>query len=167
MSEYIKIYTDGSGTTSGPYGWAFIAVNSTETVEHAHDSGAEPEGTCNVAELEAVIRALEWAQQHHSANFIHVYSDSKYVVDCFKQQWYLGWLKNKWRNSRGRKVANQKQWQKLLRLVDNLDVRWYHCLGHTGIKYNEWCDRAAKHARKEFIRCRLSAETTDAQTASL
>ena len=37
-----------------------------------------------------------------------------YVVNCFKQRWYVGWQRRNWRNSQGAPVANQDLWEPCL-----------------------------------------------------
>ncbi|KAI0828775.1 ribonuclease H-like domain-containing protein [Hypoxylon sp. FL0890] len=68
--------------------------------------------TSQRAEILAVIIALEWALDKLDNTYsnadveITIYSDSTFVVDCM-ESWIHGWVENGWRNSRGRRVANQ------------------------------------------------------------
>ena len=50
--------------------------------------------TNNRMELMAVIAALEALNRPCS---VELYSDSKYVVDAFNQNWIGGWLKKGWK----------------------------------------------------------------------
>ena len=42
-------------------------------------------------------------------------SDSTYVVNCFRDRWWEGWLKRDWKNSQRKPVANRDLWEPLLR----------------------------------------------------
>ena len=42
---------------------------------------------------------------------VHVVSDSTYVVNCFRQKWWVGWKRRGWRNTQGKPVANRDLWQ--------------------------------------------------------
>lgn len=147
----LKLYTDGSGTTSGHIGWAFIVVNPEDdsVIEVGH--GSEDEGTNNIAEMLAIINGLEWLKENNHSAPIEVFSDSAYVVNAFREDWFSKWEKRNWRNTRGRPVKNKEYWQRLQKIVDGLNVSWYHIPSHAGIKYNEACDSFAKAARHSAI----------------
>ena len=38
-------------------------------------------------------------------------SDSTYVVNCFRDRWFDGWLRRGWRNSHRKPVANRDLWE--------------------------------------------------------
>ena len=47
---------------------------------------------------------------------VEVVSDSTYVVNCFRDGWWKGWLKRDWKNSKKEPVANRDLWEPLIEL---------------------------------------------------
>ena len=47
---------------------------------------------------------------------VEVVSDPTYVVNCFRDRWYDGWLRRGWRNSNRKPVANRDLWEPLIEL---------------------------------------------------
>ena len=73
-----------------------------------------------------------------------VTSDSTYVVNCFKDRWWEGWIKRGWRNAAKQPVANRDLWEPLIELVrhrGNVSFRWVK--GHSGNAMNDLVDRLA------------------------
>jgi ribonuclease HI len=91
-------------------------------------------------ELTAVLRALQ-----HFEGPVEIVSDSTYVVNCFKDRWWQGWLKRGWKNSAGQPVANRDLWEPLISLyrgrADELTFRWVK--GHSGHPMNDRVDELA------------------------
>jgi ribonuclease HI len=98
-------------------------------------------------ELLAVLMAL---RAFDAADPIEIVSDSTYVVNCFKDKWYEGWLKRDWRNSQRQPVANRDIWEPLIELYlsrkDLITFRWVK--GHSGDKLNDVVDLLAVAASK-------------------
>jgi ribonuclease HI len=94
-------------------------------------------------EVTAVLRALQ-----SLSGPVHVVSDSTYVVNCFRDKWWEGWLKRGWQNSQRKPVANQDLWRDLLDLA--LDparpVSFEWVKGHSGDRMNDEVDRLATEA---------------------
>ena len=92
----VKIYTDGAarGNPDGPGGYgAVLEYVDTKGQLHTKElSKGYKKTTNNRMELMAVIAALEALNRPCS---IELYSDSKYVVDAFNQNWIGGWLKKR------------------------------------------------------------------------
>lgn len=145
----IELYTDGSGTNGGPTGWAWVAVENNQEI--ARGTSGNPQGTCNTAEMMAVIDGLKWARENAQDQLVTVCTDSAYIANCFNDKWYEGWFKRNWKNSRGKRVANKEHWLIMLDLVSDITPEFKHVPGHTGIKFNELADQLAKQARKEQI----------------
>ena len=59
-------------------------------------SGYEPETTNQRMELLAAVKALELLNQ---PCIVKLYSDSAYLVNCFKQRWIEKWQQTNWLNS--------------------------------------------------------------------
>ncbi|MCL6520787.1 MAG: ribonuclease HI [Firmicutes bacterium] len=138
MEEYV-VYTDGACSNNQapggqPGGWAAVFRDGTCL------SGGDPATTNNRMELTAVIEALRHTPPGSS---VAVWSDSAYVVNAFLQDWFSGWERRGWRNSRGQPVENQDLWRELLRLVRERRVTWHKVSGHSGDPLNEKADRLA------------------------
>jgi len=136
--EPTVVYTDGSCLGNpGPGGWAW-AVDGGPS-----DSGGEPHTTNQRMEITAVLRALEALP-----GSVHVISDSTYVVNCFRNRWWVGWKRRGWRNSQGKPVANQDLWQQLLAvaLEPSSPVTFEWVKGHSGDRMNDVVDLLATRA---------------------
>jgi ribonuclease HI len=76
---------------------------------------------------------------------IEVVSDSSYVVNCFRQRWWVGWHRRGWRNSQNKPVANRDLWEPLLELgldpAHRVSFRWVK--GHSGDRWNDRVDQLA------------------------
>jgi ribonuclease HI len=87
-----RIHTNGACRGNpGPGSWAWASG----VKEFA--SGAANHTTNQRMEVMAVIEAL----RENSEGPIEIVSDSSYVVKCFDDQWYAGWLRRGWKNSSG------------------------------------------------------------------
>ncbi len=125
----LRIYTDGAcsgnqeSTNIG--GWGCIL----ELGEHRKEMwGGEANTTNNRMELTAVISAFKALKR--DGLVIHVFSDSAYVANCFREKWYESWEQNKWRNAARKSVENQELWKELLSLVRKHDVSFFRVKGH-------------------------------------
>lgn len=139
--KQVTIYTDGACSGNpGPGGWAAILQYEGNVKEI---SGGERATTNQRMELAAVKEAL--ASLNQSCD-VTVYSDSAYVINCFKQNWYVSWQKNGWRNSKGDPVQNRDLWEDLLAQVQRHKVHFEKVKGHAGVDLNERCDDLARSA---------------------
>jgi ribonuclease HI len=74
-----------------------------------------------------------------------VVSDSTYVVRCFQDRWWEGWLRRNWRNSQRAPVANRDLWEPLLELAlaPGAAVSFQWVKGHSGDQWNDFVDELA------------------------
>lgn len=75
---------------------------------------------------------------------IVIVSDSHYVVKCFQDGWWKGWLAKGWRNSQRQPVANRDLWEPLIELVNSrgrVSFEWVK--GHSGDPMNDLVDQMA------------------------
>jgi len=133
------VYTDGACSGNpGPGGWAWAIAPTGER----QDSGGERQTTNQRMELVAVLNALRTLGAQAGA--IEVVSDSQYVVKCFNDAWWEGWLRRGWKNSQRQPVANRDLWEPLITLVrerGNVTFRWVR--GHNGDPMNDLVDALA------------------------
>jgi hypothetical protein len=80
-----------------------------------------------------------------------VVSDSTYVVNCWRDGWWRGWLAKGWKNSQKKPVANRDLWEPLVEVFrDRPDFAMEWVKGHGGDPMNDLVDRlavAASHGR--------------------
>jgi ribonuclease HI/uncharacterized phage-like protein YoqJ len=107
------------------------------------ESGAEAQTTNQRMELKAVLEALTALDGE-----LEVRSDSTYVVNCFRDRWWEGWLARGWVNSQKKPVANRDLWEPLIsayrRRVGEVSFTWVK--GHSNDPLNDVVDRLAVEA---------------------
>ena len=132
-------FTDGACSGNpGPGGWAWAVA------DHLFASGAEPATTNQRMEITAAFQAVASLDGP-----VEVVSDSTYVVNCFRQDWWRGWLARGWLNSQRKPVANRDLWEPFIELVrarGNVSFRWVK--GHNGHPMNEFVDQLAVEAAR-------------------
>ncbi len=154
----LVVYTDGACRGNpGPGGWAWAVPGG------AYASGAEPHTTNQRMEITAVVRALEAVPGP-----VLVRSDSTYVVNCFRDRWYVGWQRRNWRNAANRPVANRDLWEPLLDLVLHSErpVRLQWVKGHGADPMNHWVDQLATEAADRQVGTSGGTEAPGAARAS-
>lgn len=132
------VYTDGACLGNpGPGGWAWAVPGG------RWRSGAEARTTNQRMELTAVLDALMSLEGK-----VEVVSDSTYVVNCFRDRWWEGWLARGWRGANRQPVANRDIWEPLVELYRSspgrLSFRWVK--GHGSDIHNDLVDRLAVQA---------------------
>lgn len=138
------VYTDGACSGNpGPGGWAWAVPGGD------YASGPEARTTNQRMEVRAVLEALR-ALTGPDAEHIDVVSDSTYVVNCFRDRWWEGWLERGWKNSQRKPVANRDLWEPLIDLYQargrarGVGFQWVK--GHSGDEMNDIVDRLAVEA---------------------
>jgi len=136
----IEVYTDGACLGNpGPGGWAWAVLGG------AFGSGADPATTNQRMEVQAALEAVKALADADEP--IEIVSDSTYVVNCFNDQWWKGWLAKGWMNSQRKPVANRDLWEPLILMVracGDITFRWVK--GHSGDPGNDLVDRLAVEA---------------------
>ncbi len=105
----VRIYADGacSGNQNDENIGGFGGILEFNGVKK-EIYGGEKNTTNNRMELSAVINALAALKKKNLT--VHIFSDSSYVINCFKQRWYITWQKNGWKNSKKQPVENAALW---------------------------------------------------------
>ena len=107
-----RVFTDGSCSGNpGPGGWAWIIPNG------SFAAGYSPDTTNQRMELTAAIEAVTTLKGP-----LEIVSDSTYVVNCFRDSWWKGWLQRDWKNSQRKPVANKDLWEPLIAEYQNRDL---------------------------------------------
>lgn len=133
----LVVYTDGACSGNpGPGGWAWAVAPG----GRPSDAGGETRTTNQRMELTAVLRALDTLGV---AEALHIVSDSTYVVNCFRDSWWVGWQRNGWRNAKRQPVANADLWRPLIELVTSADITFSWVKGHSGDPMNDLVDQLA------------------------
>ena len=137
----VTIYSDGACSGNpGPGGWAAVVIDRGHEREL---SGGESSTTNQRMEIRGALeglRALEGRRR------VDLYSDSAYVVNCFRDKWYERWRENGWLNAQKRPVGNRDLWEALIEAAERHDVTWNKVAGHAGDALNERADRLARAA---------------------
>ena len=132
------VYTDGACSGNpGPGGWAWAVVSG------EYRSGASPRTTNQRMEIQAALEAVTTLDGP-----LEVVSDSTYVVNCFRDRWWEGWLARGWKNSQKKPVANRDLWEPLINAYrsdpSRIAFRWVK--GHGTDPMNDLVDRLAVEA---------------------
>jgi len=131
----VEVYTDGAcAGNPGPGGWAWaIAPDGAR-----NGSGGAAHTTNQRMEVQAVLEALRAVEGE-----VTIVSDSTYVVNCFRDRWWVKWQSNGWKNSKKEPVANTDLWKPLIELVQQRTPSFRWVKGHSGNPMNDLVDRLA------------------------
>jgi len=147
-STALKVYTDGSSLGNGRNGASagvgvFFGVDDPRNISEPLPG---PRQTNQRAELTAILRALQTIPKTQAVQII---TDSQYSIKCLTE-WYPGWERNGWKNSKKEDVENQDLVKEILVLIRErsrlgtggaTDFLWVR--GHDGDRGNEEADRLA------------------------
>ena len=101
------VWTDGACSGNpGPGGWAWATEDGRQA------SGGSPLTTNQRMEIQAALEAVRALDGP-----LVVVSDSTYVVNCFRDGWWQGWLARGWMTSAKKPVANRDLWEPLVTAV--------------------------------------------------
>jgi ribonuclease HI len=137
----VTVYTDGACSGNpGPGGWAALIFDG--AAERAV-SGAEPHTTNQRMELRAAIEALVAID---GARQVALYTDSSYVMNCFRDRWWEKWERNGWLGAAKQPVTNRDLWEQLIAETRRHAVTWHKVKGHSGDPLNDRVDLLARQA---------------------
>ncbi len=128
----LKIYTDGgcSGNQSDENigGWGAILVFGSHEKELY---GGEINTTNNRMEMRALVEAL--GALNRKGLDVEVFSDSSYLMDCFRKGWYKKWITNGWMTSQKKPVENKDLWERLLPYLEIHNIEFFRVKGHVNL----------------------------------
>lgn len=144
------IFTDGACSQNGTWqgGWGIVIIQWGKKTKSF--GGFKAKTTNNEMELTAILKALEYFHQHNVGvgEILTIYSDSAYIVNCFKNKWYLKWEINGWKTSSGAQVANLELWKEILTFYKKygiIDIE--KVKGHDDNPYNNEADKIAVYCK--------------------
>jgi len=151
--KVLRIYTDGgcSGNQNEKNlgGWGAVlefGPGGGNATRELH--GGEPDTTNNRMEMTALLEAFKAIKKEGQT--IQAFSDSSYLMDCFRKKWYVNWQRNGWKNAQKKPVENQDLWQALLPYLERHSIEFYRVKGHVNLnskttdlkklyaKFREW-----------------------------
>ncbi len=123
-------YTDGACTGNpGPAGSGTIVIAPGGKIRESYAYLGE--GTNNVAELTAILKALEGTPKEEP---LVVHTDSKYAIGVLEKNW--------------KAKANTELITKMRGALKGRKVRFVYVPGHAGVPLNERADELAREAIK-------------------
>lgn len=147
-SNVFIVYTDGAckhnGSDKAKAGiGVYFNKNNMIKIPSVSERLTSVKQTNNVAELTAILRALELCDSHNITQKILIYTDSDYSMKCI-EIWYPQWKKE----DKMKERKNIDILQKIDILYEKLDVEFKHIRSHTGLtdihsKGNEMADKLA------------------------
>lgn len=145
-SKTIKaVYTDGSGNSNSPCGWAVVVVYADGSTHEL--GGFEADSTNQRAELLGITNALEFLSQHPQSQPVQLFTDSEYCVNGINQHWVAGWVHRGWQNAQGQPVKNQDLWERL-EALRSVNASVHHLRGHSDRGGKDGANRRAENATR-------------------
>ncbi len=156
----VKIHTDGacSGNqnTENIGGWGAILEYGPHLKEIY---GGEINTTNNRMEMKALLHAMESLKKNNLD--IYVFSDSSYLMNCFREKWYEKWLINNWTTSNKTPVENRDLWEQLIKHIQKHHIHFFRVKGHLNLNHpntdiNRWYQKFVEwngdlFSKSEFI----------------
>ena len=91
-------------------------------------------------ELTAAIEGLSALKE---PCIVHLYSDSKYLIDAVNQGWLDKWRAKAWKRQGNEPVKNEDLWKRLCAAMEPHCTAFIWVRGHDGHPENERCDALA------------------------
>lgn len=147
-SNIFIVYTDGAckhnGSDKARAGiGVYFNKNNMIKIPSVSERLTTVKQTNNVAELTAILKALELCDSRSITQKILIYTDSDYSMKCI-EIWYPQWKKE----DKMKERKNIDILQKIDKLYEKLDVEFKHIRSHTGLtdvhsRGNEMADKLA------------------------
>ncbi len=142
MTNLYRIYADGSAIGNpGPGGWGAIVLFGGKRWEL---SGRCP-STC-ISEMELLAALCPLRTLPLSAH-VELYSDSEFLIHGMQFHVHQ-WVKQQWRNRKGRSLQSRAHWEELISLDQSLNIRWRWIKGHNNHPLQSQADRLAHMAAR-------------------
>jgi len=140
------VHTDGACTNNGRAGAkAGIGVWWGHSLAHINLSEPVVGGrhTNNTAEIQAATLAIGQARGL-SIRRLNIHTDSQFLINCITI-WINNWKRNQWKTKDKKPVKNKEDLEALDHEIQqgDIEVKWTHVRGHSGIEGNEAADKLA------------------------
>tara|TARA_B110000046_G_C12983427_1_gene394491 strand:+ start:37 stop:813 length:777 start_codon:yes stop_codon:yes gene_type:complete len=144
----VRIYCDGACSGNPGKAGSGVALYKDDNLPTLFYGNYVSHGTNNIAELNALYKALLIAQEITSPQSITILSDSKYSIECIAT-WAYAWKANNWTKKSG-EIKNLELIKNAHNLYEQIKNKIIikHVKGHSGVEGNELADRMALHAIK-------------------
>ncbi len=154
LTRFALFCDGGCRGNPGPGAWGALGQKVDGTVLFEL-TGLDVPTTNNKMELEGAIQAMQ-ALRHYITQEkidgpieIHLYSDSKYVVEGL-DKWIIGWKARGWKKSDNKVPENMESWMRLDQITQGPFRPICHWVkGHDGHPQNEYCDQMINKALDE------------------
>jgi ribonuclease HI len=153
MVNFAEIYTDGSCHTKACIGaWAAIVLVGTE--KHLLN-GLVTDTTNNAMELTAVIKAIEYVNDHYTGiNNIKIISDSQYVVGLIDRREKL--VRLDYCSQKGKPLPNAALVKQLLQQALAFDIEFVKIKAHQKVsehtQYNVQADTLSRKLVRDAVK---------------
>ena len=136
MGELTPVFTYGvGGDGPGPGGWAWVVPDGPSA------SGGGVLTTKNRMELTAINEAVL-----SLSGPLEVYCASNYVIRCFNERWWEGWIRRGWRNSDKKAIPNRDRWSQIIEQVQSRSIAFQWVKPDSGIRWHDEATRLATQA---------------------
>jgi ribonuclease HI len=98
-----------------------------------------------------LMAAIEGLAELATGRHVSLHTDSSYVMNCFRDRWWVRWEANGWVNAGKQAIANRDLWERLIRETRRHDVRWHKVKGHSGDVLNDRVDALARAAISTLV----------------
>ena len=138
----VTYYTDGAcsgnDTNKSSGGYGVVAIDENNNLIWQYQEFKAPT-TNNEMELMAILKALEHINDDTFFKPI-IYTDSAYCVNLINN-WMFSWAQNGWKRPKNQEVKNLE----IIKRIYEIAYKAQICKvpGHSGIQWNEYCDKLA------------------------
>ena len=149
----VKVTAWIHGSTNNNVG-AWAALLNSSTGRELTIKGGEFDTTSARMELTAAVQTLEKLDYPCT---VEIMSDNNNIVRG-GNEWIYTWVKQEWRNSRGKVKKNIDLWQRLLAQLNKHSVTFTKVRTNDGIPQSEYIDKIAWETRRDLVIDMLNAE---------
>jgi ribonuclease HI len=143
----VIMYTDGSCLFNPGYGgWCAVLCNSKKKKFRKISGKSLEVTTNNRMELMAVIQGLEYLKE---PSYVIIYLDSDYVFKIINEKRTTEWKNKNWKTKRNKPIVNVDLWERLDKQLKRHSISPRLVKSHSGIRFNEICDKEARARAKE------------------
>ena len=99
-----------------------------------------------------LIAAIEGLAAIEARRRVSLYTDSSYVMNCFRDRWWSRWEANGWLGAGRQAIANRDLWERLIAETRRHEVQWHKVKGHSGDALNDRVDALARNAIASVVK---------------